>query len=125
LSFRVLPELERHHTPCNDHLYDVLKPILDDLLFLGSEYESAFDTFEVLYGLEYVHMTNREWGPVGRFGWKGGRGDSSPLSRTIKEAEGAGNASLPLMAAFCGGSIDRFKVVSKTLTDCVVRTARW
>jgi hypothetical protein len=125
VPFRLLPKLERHHTPCSDHLYDVLKPALDDLLFLGSEYERAFDTFEVLYALEYMHQTNREWGPVGQFGWKGRRGDSSPLLRTVKGAKAAGAGWPPLMAGLCGGSIERFEVISKKLIGCVARTARW
>ena len=74
--FRLLPGLDRRHTPCSDHLFEVLKPLLDELLFLGSEYERAFDIFEVLYAIEYAFQSDRGWGPVGRFGWKGVRGDS-------------------------------------------------
>ena len=120
-TFRLLSGLERHHTPCSDHLYEVLKPLLDDLLFLGSEYERAFDTFEVLYAIEYAYQTDRGWGPIGRFGWKGIRSDSSPLLRIIKQAETVGDAWPPLTAGLCGGSIDKFKSVARGFTEHLAR----
>ncbi len=120
-TFQLLPGLERHHTPCSDHLFEVLKPLLDDLLFLGPEYERAFDTFEVLYAFEYACQSDRGWGPIGRFGSKGVRSDSSPLLRVIKEAETAGEAWPPLRAGLCGGSIDKFKSVARVFTEQVAR----
>jgi hypothetical protein len=122
-AFRLLPGLERHDTPCSDHLYDVLKPLLDELLFLGSEFERAFDTFEVLYAIEYATQTDRGWGPIGRFGWKGIRGDASPLLRIMKEAETAGNAWPPLTAGLCGGSIEKFKSVVRVFTEHLARNS--
>lgn len=66
--FRVLPGHDREHVPFSEYLYNVLKVALDETLFLGAEYERAFDTFEILYAVEFCHQTGRGWGPIGRFG---------------------------------------------------------
>lgn len=123
-AFKLLPGLERHYVPCSEHLHDTLKPLLDELLFLGSDYERAFDRFEVLYALEYAHLEYRGWAPVGRFGWKI-RGGSSPLAQILKEAETAGAAWPPLTAGLCGGSVDRLNTVAKALTEQLARNPRW
>ncbi len=47
-AFKLLPGQDRKHTPMSEHLHELLQPLLDDLLFLGSDYEAAFDQFEML-----------------------------------------------------------------------------
>ena len=123
-SFRLLPGLERHHVPCSDHLHEVLQPLLDGLLFLGSDYDRAFDWFEVLYALEYAHQRDREWGPLGRFAWKF-RDESSPLLLVTKEAERAGESWAPLTAGLFGGSIERFKNVARVFKEHLARSPMW
>jgi hypothetical protein len=81
--FKVLPGHERQYVPFSEYLYLKLKPILDEALCLGSDYDRAFDTFEILYAVEFCHQTGRGWGPVGRFGWKAARGGSSLLREMI------------------------------------------
>jgi hypothetical protein len=123
-AFRLLPGLERHHVPCSDHVYEILQPLLDEMLFLGSEYEWAYDRFEVLYALEYAYQTDRGWGPIGRFGWKF-RSESNPLLQTKKEAESAGASWPPLAAGLFGGSIDRLKKVTQAFTEHLARNPMW
>jgi hypothetical protein len=124
-AFKLLPGLERYYVPCSEHLHDTLKPLLDDLLFLGSDYERAFDRFEMLYALEFAHLENRGWAPVGRFAWKGIRSGGSLFTQFLKEAETAGAEWPPLTAGLCGGGVDRFNEVAKALTQQLTRNPRW
>src|SRR5690349_11469963 len=73
--FKLLEGLEKKPLPFSEHVYDRLRPLVGDLLFLGSDYESAFDRFELFYAIEFAHQSGRHWAPIGRFGWKGSRGE--------------------------------------------------
>ena len=66
-------------TPLSDHLYETLRVPLEDYLPDNEDYEEAFDVFEYLLGLVFVHERKKHrpdwssedgWGPVGRFAWK-------------------------------------------------------
>src|ERR1019366_8483932 len=59
-TFKSLPGHERQYTPRSEYFYRFLEPVLNDLLFLGSDYDNAFDRFEVLFGLEYAYQHSRE-----------------------------------------------------------------
>jgi hypothetical protein len=123
-AFKQLPGLERRYAPKSDYLYDLLRPLLDDLLLLGSEYDAAFDRFEVLYALEYCNQYERNdpyrfWGPIGRFGWK-----RQVLQDVVKEAETAGATWAPLQAGLCNGSFERFKVLAEALSG-LIRNVNW
>jgi hypothetical protein len=48
-AFYCLPWYERRQCPFSDYIFDLLRPILDELVFLGSEYESHFDRFEACW----------------------------------------------------------------------------
>ncbi|MEK6410088.1 MAG: caspase family protein [Acidobacteriota bacterium] len=115
--FKTLPGHERHYVPLSEYLFKLLQPSLDDLLFLGTDYETCFDYFEVLIALEHAEQHSRlphgnVWGPVGRFAWKHRRDDASPFRRLVAEAEAKGNTWPPLQAGLFTGSIDRFKTIA-------------
>jgi hypothetical protein len=85
-TFTFLPGYENRYTPLSDYLFKLLQPNLADLLFLGTDYESLFDRFEVILALEQINLHGR--GPIGRFGWKFEReGDSSPLPTEIPSGQ--------------------------------------
>lgn len=113
--FRTIPGHERQFVPRSEYLHKHLQPILDDLLFLGAEYENLFDRFEILFALEHVHQykkyKNDVWGPVGRFGWKHHH-DTSPYMRMLKEAELGGDNWEPIKSGFFDGSFQRFQEIS-------------
>lgn len=117
-QFKALPGLERHRMPLNDHLFALLQPVLDELLFLGPDFEIVFDEFEVLLALEHAHLswTDRSgvaWGPPGRFAWKFHSGDTaSPFHRLVAEFEREGAAWHPIKAGLFQGSVDRFREVA-------------
>jgi hypothetical protein len=119
-----IPGHERNYTPLSDYLLKVLQPKLDDTLFLGKNYEVAFDTFEVYFSLcaADARVANGQdgWGPIGRFGWKRGR-DNSPLERVLKEAEAQKAEWPPLKAGLFGGDMNRFKKVADQFTQLIGR----
>lgn len=116
-AFKSLPGHERQFVPISEYLYKYFQPLLDDLLFLGNDYESTFDRLEILLALEHAHERvkggHRLWGPVGRFGWKTQNGnEASPLHRFINEAKLSGASWAPLKAGFFDGSAEVFEKIS-------------
>jgi len=116
--FKRVPGHEKQYVPRSEYLFKLLQPRLDDLLFLGREYELMFDRFEVFLALVYAELEynpdNRVWGPLGRFGWKyKSRGKTGNVySEIVKEANKFKSEWAPLKAGLFSGSIDRFIEVS-------------
>lgn len=127
--FKRIPGHERHHVPMSEYLFKVLQPKLDDVLFLGKNYENAFDRFEVLFAL-VVADANRQsqrnpWGPVGRFGWKHHHNDDGPLKAILEEAKSQKNLWPPLKAGLFGGDYDRFESLAEEYIAFVDRLSMW
>lgn len=111
-----IPGYERRHTPLSDYLLKILQPKLDDALFLGKNYEVAFDTFEVYFALcaADARLVNGKdaWGPIGRFAWNRG-----PFDRVVKEANAQKGEWPPLKAGLFGGDLERFKNAAEQFTQ--------
>lgn len=109
--FKRIPGYERKHTPMSEYLYKLLQPQLDDALFVGRAYESAFDEFEVLFALASANVRAKEerdpWGPIGRFGWKH-HSYMSPLSKAIEHAKAEGDRWAPFQAGLFGVDMEDF-----------------
>jgi len=124
--FKQLPGLENHRVPLNDHVFALLLTLLDDLLLLGTDYETAFDDFEILMALQHADLystepSGRAWGPLGRFAWKFHSADmTSPFHRLLAESQRDGPAWPPIRAGMFQGSIERFREIAtsfgKTIT---------
>ncbi|ENB4534971.1 caspase family protein, partial [Escherichia coli] len=114
--FKQLPGFERHFVPMSEHLHTILQSLIDDTLFIGKNYENAFDDFECFFALVIADLHHQQertvWGPIGRFGWKEKRSYNSPLSNMIKEAKEQGVNWAPLKCGFFGGDISRFSLVA-------------
>lgn len=123
--FKLLPGRQQQFVPLSEHLYETLKPVLDETLYLGAEYDRAFDTFEILYAVEFLHQSGRGWAPVGRFGWKAGRGESNPLRQIAEEAESASGGWPALSAGLCGGSSEKLQEHLKGLREAIARSGMW
>jgi uncharacterized caspase-like protein len=117
-AFKQLPGHERNYFPRSEYLFKLLQPKLDDLLFLGRDYERLFDWFEVLFALVYADLINQNhgqvWGPIGRFGWK----YHSPLVENpfkviIAEAASKQDKWPPLLAGLFGGQYKRFSDIAE------------
>ena len=113
-AFKRLPGHEKQYVPRSEYLFKLLQPSLDDLLFLGNDYERFFDRFEVFLALVYADLDYRQgcriWGPLGRFGWKYRSRERSgnAYADIIKEAEDFKDHWPPLEAGLFSGSYDRF-----------------
>lgn len=107
-DFKWIPGQEQRYVPRSEHLFKSLQPILEDLLFLGQSYESLFDTFEVLLALIYRDMTEKRWGPLGRFAWKYNLQNGGPFNAVVSEAKKERENWGPLCAGLFHGSLDRF-----------------
>lgn len=119
-----IPGHERNYTPLSEYLLKILQPRLDDALFLGKNYEAAFDTFEVYFALSAADARilngQHAWAPIGRFGWKRDR-DNSPLERVLKEANAQKKDWAPLRAGLFGGDMGRFTKVAEQITQIIGR----
>lgn len=113
--FKQLPEYKQKFVPRSEFLFKRLQPTLEDMLFLGREYEAEFDRFEILWALETALMNSRLggsfWGPPGRFAWKHSRALRSEdgFARLRKEADAGREAWPPLTAGLFEGSYETFK----------------
>lgn len=119
-QFKTMPGYERKYSPLSEYLYQMLQSQIDDLFFLGDEYETSFDRFETLFSLEFAEQYSREnnrevFGPLGRFAWKfTSRMGGGPLKTLMLEAEHKNKDWPPIRAGLFGGSLDRFFEVAKS-----------
>jgi len=118
-AFKQLPGHERQYVPRSEYLFKLLQPTLDDLLFLGRDYEQDFDRFEVLLALVYADLEQEQfkgshgiWGPIGRFGWKFHHYETNPLKDIIAEAERQKQSWGPLNVGLFGGGYTRFEKIA-------------
>lgn len=112
--FKWLPGHDRHYVPRSEYLFKNLQPTLEDLLYLGKSYEELFDQFEILSALDFAYLTNRAWGPYGRFGWKHKSSSrTSPFNSLVEEANTKKENWEPIKAGFFKGSFDEFASKAK------------
>jgi len=69
-EFKWIPGQEQKKVPRSEYLFEFLEPSLQELLFLGKDYERFFDDFEVYNALVYADVAKRDFYPIGRFGYK-------------------------------------------------------
>jgi hypothetical protein len=123
--FKRLPGHDRDRFPRSEHLFGLLKPLLDELLFLGGNYEPLFDRFELLLALTFADFRDPSgqgdcWGPPGRFAYKQGY-SNSPTSMLIDEAKAAGQAWPLLSSGLFGGQFERFQNVAEKYRQLIAR----
>lgn len=129
-AFKRLPNHERQYVPRSEYLYKLLQPSLDDLLFLGNDYERFFDRFEVFLALIHADLEYQPggdvWGPPGRFAWKArGRISSEDSFKSIiDEAQVQKNNWAPLKAGLFSGSYERFSEISNKYIE-LIRKFNW
>lgn len=127
-NFRWLPGHEQNRYPGSEHLFALLRPVLQDLLFLGYGYERLFDRFEVLGTLVFADFRKRPdeeeaWGPPGRFVYKFDY-RNNPFAMLVSEAEAAGPAWPVLAAGLFGSQWDRFEKVVEGYKKAISRGGR-
>lgn len=118
---------EKYYVPRSEYLCKALQPDIEDLLFLGSTYEDAFDRMEVMLALvaadDFSQKNNFFWGPPGRFAWKynSRTRHENPLAEIQEEAAQQKENWSPLRAGFFGGDQPRFLEVAQKYTEMVIR----
>jgi uncharacterized caspase-like protein len=129
--FKLLPAHERHYVPTSEYLFKRLQPDLDDLLFLGSSYETLFDRFEVLLALIHADLYERQtghiWGPIGRFGWKyrSRLGSRNPFVEITNEAKRQQDDWPPVKAGFFDSSYQRFSEIASGYQEGILEQLSW
>ena len=68
---QAIPRLQNHPTPISEHLFEVFRQIVSDLLPDKHVYEDCFDEVEYLMGVSYAVGHDTDSGPVGRAVWRG------------------------------------------------------
>ncbi len=117
--FKMLPEHKNDFVPVSEYMFNVVKPILEDVLFLGKSYETLFDKFEIFFSLVYADLnTSGKYGPTGRFVYKyrdrfHGVTKMNLYSQIINEANLKKENWEPLQAGFFCSSYDRFIEVTE------------
>lgn len=118
---RLLPNMERRHTPTSDRVFPIVRALFQELVPDDQQFIVLFDRFEYLLGLTFADirnkLTNRAWGPLGQFGWRYGDGvGKGPAAITTAEIEASGQNWPPLQAGLFGGDLARLQEV-KTAFD--------
>ena len=75
-----IADLERRKTPISDHLLDVLRPAVSDIIRKEERLEELFDEVEYLMGLAYAasESSGEGMGPVERAAWRSWPTDQLP-----------------------------------------------
>jgi hypothetical protein len=115
---RATKRFEGHKTPASELLFDYLRELGRGTLVPDSEYEAAFDRFEVLMGLLTTDAGGRA---TGCFAWRGGilapESEYGPLTRVRKEFESQGTHWEPLRVGLFEGDPERVRKAFTGLTD--------
>jgi hypothetical protein len=129
--FKILPGLDRRHTPRSDYMFQVLQPMLEDLLFLGQSYEQLFDEFEVLLTLTFADLRagtpiGHVWGPPGRFAWKRGLGDEhSPFESVLQQINREQADWGPVRAGLFQGDYTRALALGEKYRENILNRTGW
>ena len=127
--FNNYEEFKAHYFAMSEHLYKSLKQTLENLVFIGDNYNIAFDEFEVLLSLVVADRKTHDgiggYVPLGRFAPKHDRSDRSPLKRIIKEAEDGGKNWGPLKYGFFNGDYKRFIEVAENCAEMISNDSRF
>ena len=114
-GFKSIPGHEKNYVPRSEYLFKYLQPMIDDVLFLGRDYEQMFDKFEVFLALVCADLTEQQynnfWGPPGRFKNKYRNSLSDPLTQIVEEAKEKKADWEPLKHGFFGGSYEKFEII--------------
>jgi hypothetical protein len=124
-AWRHVEEYKDKRVPESEHMFKVLRPVLDDLLFLGTSYERLFDRYEVLRALIYADATDAGRGPVGRFGWKYCGGQENPYADVRAEAAQEKDAWGAVRSGLFQGSYERFEQTAAKYEKEVLGRLNW
>lgn len=110
--YKKMIENKDHKAPLSEYLFQQIKSIINEAIYLGPSFEPLFDRFEIMFALDYIDRTNDDipekvWAPTGRFIFKL-YGDN-PFQEIIEEAKLQEENWAPLRAGFFRESYSRFE----------------
>jgi len=128
---RLLPGLDRNIIPLNNHLNDILRDPLRDILPQDANYQDHFDRFEYLAALVHADLGEEKygkiWAPVGLFGYRSrlSHRDTSIMNRIQSDFENSTQTTwAPLRVGLFGGSAERFKSIKQEFDKLITRVSR-
>jgi hypothetical protein len=123
-TFKLIPAHARNRVPRSEYVFAFLRSLLEDLLYLGDDYERLFDEFEILNALVCGDFRQAEhgrvWAAPGRFGYKF-RHTGQPFDGFVVEATAAGPDWPFLKLGFFKSSADRFQEVAKAYRELLTQ----
>lgn len=124
--WKTISGLEKKHVPRSEYLFESLRPTIEEILFLGNEYERLFDEVEIFTALSYSYLTGHNWGPIGRFGWKHGRGAyrNSPYEKILESAKN-NTLDFPIKTVIFSGSNDKFIEIAESFKITLDKIGWW
>jgi len=129
---KLIPGKEREYTPLSNHVHEVLRDHLRDLLPDDRSYDIMYDRLEYFVALLYADLemqVQRDPNciriPVGRFGWRAPHGMTSVLTDVQREVEEQGATWAPLKAGLFGGALERFQKAQRATNELVERLQWW
>ena len=128
-GFKALSEYKQKYVPRSEYLFNLLNPELNELFFLGQDYEDYFDQFEIFLALAngyyYKQNDGHFWAPLGRFTYKA-RSDerNHPFQWILTEAETQRNNWQPIRANLFPADIERFEEIASELKE-KIRRQQW
>jgi hypothetical protein len=127
---RQLPGMERRYSPVSDHLYEVLRHPLREILPEDVQYQKCFDRFEYLLALIYADLherqTGRIWAPVGCFGWRyHSYPEGSIMNEIEKEVNAVGDKWPLLLMGHFDGTTGRFRSIASKLAEHIGMLSWW
>lgn len=128
-GFKTLPGYNQKYIPRSEYIFNLLKPELDELFFLGQDYEDYFDQFEIFLALANGHYCKlndgRFWAPLGRFTYKAQSHERNhPFQWILTEAETQRNNWQPIRANLFPAGIERFDEIASELKEKISQL-RW
>jgi hypothetical protein len=125
---QLLPGKAGHFTPLSEHLYEILREPLRELLPEDKQYERCFDRYEFLLAVIHSHLSKtlsfRYYSPIGCFGWRYKHSPSRGLiGELITEATNLGDDWPPLKAGLFGGSLTGFTEAQQSFDEQMKNTS--
>ena len=88
-NFSLFYPEEKYKFPMNEYLYKYMQPIIDDILFIGDDYNDKYTNTEILISVIYAVKNYSEkdyvWGPFGRYLYILGYGNKEITKLPINE----------------------------------------